>query len=241
MLFVKHAGQVASPIAPRPAHALLQVLGIVLQDGLHLAFRVVLHVCLPAVRKHPSGDEIVVVCIESIFAKPPGLVGEVVGEIVVAENFAAVRHCAAGHAGNPTIYKRRCCTVKIPSFKVQSTEKAPDSLGGKERVFLAPQTLAGHHSPILLILKGRQHPSQRVSRPGHIVVGEDDDFRVDFGNCASHLSSLVGIGHGETAQTGVLRSRHFGDSLLGQFEVQLDGHQDDFPRLILKYRFNRVL
>src|ERR1700722_18289 len=60
---VEQAGQVAPPIAPCPAKALVQELSIVLQCCLDFAFWVVLHVCLPTMRNHPAGDEIVIISI----------------------------------------------------------------------------------------------------------------------------------------------------------------------------------
>ena len=40
----------------------------------------ILDISLPAVRDHPTSDEVIIIRIELIFAKPPFLVGEIVSE-----------------------------------------------------------------------------------------------------------------------------------------------------------------
>lgn len=80
MALGKHAGQIASPIASRPSSALLEEFRVVLKSGLDFDFWMILNISLPAVRDHPTGDKVIIIRIELVFAKPPLLISEIVGE-----------------------------------------------------------------------------------------------------------------------------------------------------------------
>jgi len=92
---MEQAGQVTPPIASCPAKALVQELSVVLQCGLDFAFWVVLHVCLPTMRNHPAGDEVVIISIELILAKPPFLVREAARELFGLQDVRTVGYSAA--------------------------------------------------------------------------------------------------------------------------------------------------
>lgn len=94
MSLVKHAGQVATPIAPGPAQALTQELGVVLESSLDFTFWVILHVRLPAVGHHPPRDKIIVISIELILPEPPFLVCEAARELLILQDVCTVSGCS---------------------------------------------------------------------------------------------------------------------------------------------------
>ena len=89
MTLPEHARYVASPIAPRPAKALLHKVGIVLQCGQYFSLLVILVCNLLLVGDKPSGDEIVVVCVQTVSSKPL-FVRETMRESLILENVGPI-------------------------------------------------------------------------------------------------------------------------------------------------------
>lgn len=86
----KQAREVASPVTSSPSQTLLQELGVVFESGLNLTVWMVLHVYLPIVIDQPSCDEIVVVGVELVLAKPPLLIGEAACESWIFDDLGAI-------------------------------------------------------------------------------------------------------------------------------------------------------
>lgn len=207
VLFMKHAGQVTAPVASRPPCTLLQEFGVVFEGSLNFGLGMVLHERFPAVRNHPTSDEVVVVRIQLVFTKPPFLVGESVSEHFILKDLGPIGNAASGHARKATIDMRRRCTIKVPSLQVQSPEEVVDALrecwGSR-----TAQTLAGDHTTVPLILFERgQDPRHNSARPTHIVIGEHGDGRPDFWDSTSHLAALVGMSDGKETDSR-LGGRH---------------------------------
>jgi hypothetical protein len=236
---MKQARQVASPVAPGPAKALVQELPIVLERGLDFALGMVLHVRLPAVGDHPAGDEVVVVRVELILTEPPFLVGEASGELFVLQDVRAIGHGATGHARHPAIHVRGCRTVKVAPFEVQSAEEAVDSLRDGGRLG-SSKPLAGHDATKLVVLKGSQHPQERLARPGNIVIRKHNDLGRDFGDGTCHLTSLVGLFDGHAPQAVVVRRWHLADCHLCFVQIVVHSHQDEFFGFVLEDRLDGV-
>lgn len=235
MLFVKHTGQITAPVASRPPCTLLEEFGVVFQRSLDFGFRVVLHECFPAVRYHPTGDKVVVVCVQLVFTKPPFLVGEGVGKSFILKNLGAICDTASGHAGKATVDMRRRCTLKVAAFQIQGPEEVVDALNEGWRNRTA-QSLAGDHATVSLILFERsQNPRHGRTRPTHVIVSKDRDGRTDLWNGAGHLTSFVGVGDSEETDSG-LRRRHGVQHRLSLLSIGLDGHQQKLVGPVVKNR-----
>lgn len=86
--FTEQAGDIAAPVAPSPAEALLQKLGVVLKSRLHFTLWMILHVVLPSMRQQPAGNEIVIVGIQLVLAaETPPLIREAARESWVLQDF----------------------------------------------------------------------------------------------------------------------------------------------------------
>ena len=197
MLFVKHTGQVTAPVASRPPCTLLQELGVVFESGLDFGLRMVLHERFPAVRNHPTSDEVVIVRVQLVFTKPPFLVSEGVSKHFILKDLGPIGNAASRHARKATIDMRCRCTIKVPSLQVQSPEEVVDTLR-ESRGSRTTQTLASNNTTIALILFERgQNPRHDSARPTHVVIGEHGDCRPNFWDSTSHLAALVGMSDGE--------------------------------------------
>ena len=155
VLLMKHTGQIASPVAAGPSSTLLQEDLVVLERGLDFGLGMVLHPGLPAMRHHPASDEVVVVGIQLVLAKPPLFVGEPMGENLVLHDMGPVRYRSARHAREPSIDMGGCRTVKVSPLEVQRSEEAPDALG-EGRGDVPTQTLTGDDAAIALVLLERR-------------------------------------------------------------------------------------
>lgn len=224
MLFVKHAGQVTAPVASRPSCTLFQELRVVFQRSLDLGFRVVLHEGFPAMRHHPTGNEVVIVRIQLVFAEPPFLIGEGIGEHFILENLGAICDTASRHARQAAIHVRRSCTLKISALQVQGTQEIVDALGERWRSSTA-QTLTGHHTTVpLVLLEGSQNPRHGSTRPAHVVIRKDCNGRADFWDGPSHLTALIGVSNGEQTNPRLGRG-HGMEHVLSLLPIGLDCHQ----------------
>lgn len=224
MTLAKHAGQIAAPIASRPSSALLEEDRVILQRSLDLDLGVVLDVGFPTVRNHPASNEVVVVGIELVLAKPPFFVSKGVGEAVVLQNLGPIGNGAAGQARNTTIHVGGGGAVKVAALQVESSEEVPEAFG-KGGIDGSAQALAGHHAAVTLVSVERgQDPRQGSSRPADVVVGKDGNGSADLRDGPSHLTALVGVGDGEEANSGV-EGGHGTQHLLGLFAIGLDGDQ----------------
>lgn len=226
VLLVEHTGQITAPVASRPPSTLLQELGVVFQGGLNFGFRVVLHEGLPAVRHHPTGNKVVIVRIQLVFAKPPFLVGERVGEHLILKDLGAICNTASGHARKATIHVRRSCTFKVASLQVQSSQEIVNAL--RERRGSCPaQSLTGDHTTVSLVLfKRSQNPRHSSTWPADIVIRKHGDRRANFWNGPSHLTPLVGVGDCKETDSR-LGGGHSTQHALGLLLVGLDGDQQE--------------
>lgn len=233
MLFVKHTGQVTAPVASRPPCTLLKKFGIVFQRSLDFGFGVVLHECFPAMRHHPTGDKVVIVCVQLVFAKPPFLVGEGVGKSFILENLGAICDTAPRHARKATVDMRRRCTLKVAAFQIQGPEEIVYALD-ERRCNRTAQSLAGDHTTVSLVLfKRSQNPRHGRTWPTHVIVSKDRDGCADLWNGAGHLTSFVGVGDSEETNSG-FRRRHGIQHRLGLSSIGLDGHQQKLVGTVVK-------
>lgn len=224
MLFVKHTGQVTAPVASRPSCTLLQEFGVVFQCSLNLGFWVVLHEGFPAMRHHPTGNEVVIVCIQLVFAEPPFLVGEGTGEHLILENLGAICDTATRHARQAAVQVRCRCTLKVPALQVQGTQEIVNALGERWRSSTA-QSLTGHHTTVSLILfKRGQNPRHSSTRPAHVVVRKYCNGRADFWDSPSHLTALIGVGNSEQTNSRLGRG-HGMEHVFSFLPIGLDRHQ----------------
>lgn len=97
MSLTKHAGDVTPPIAAGPTQTLFQELGIIFKRSLDLSFFVILVPDCLIMGDQPSRDEIVIVSIQLITAKP-FLMGEAIDKGIVSEDFGSVCHRPARKA-----------------------------------------------------------------------------------------------------------------------------------------------
>jgi hypothetical protein len=233
MTFAKHASQIAAPIASRPSSALFEEDRVILQRSLDLDLGVVLHVGFPSVRDHPASNEIVVVGIELVLAKPPFFVGEGVGETVILQNLGPIGNGAAGQTRHTAIHVSGGGAVKVAALEVERAEEVPDAFG-KGGIDSSAQALAGHHAAVTLVSVERgQDPRQGSGRPADIVVGKDSNGSADLRNGPGHLTALVGVGDGEEANSGV-EGRHSTQHLLGLFAIGLDGDKQQLGRPVVQ-------
>lgn len=233
MLFVKHTGQVTAPVASRPPCTLLEKFGVVFQRSLNFGLGVVLHERFPAVRYHPTGDKVVVVCVQLVFTKPPFFVGEGVGKSFVLEDLGAICDTASRHAGKATVDMRRRCTLEVATLQIQSPEEIVDALGERWRNGAA-QSLAGDHATIPLVLfEWSQKPRHGRTRPTHVIISKDRDGCADLWNGTGHLTSFVGMCDSEETDSR-FRRRHGFQHRLGLLSIGLDGHQQKLVGSVVK-------
>lgn len=239
MLFIKHARQVAPPIAPRPPCALFQELRVVLQRRQDLCLWVVLDIRLPAVRHHPARYEVVVVRVQLILAKPPALIGECVRKAHVLEDLAAVCDGSSRQARDTTVDMGGGRAVEVPPFQVDSSQETPDPLRPRGRGSSSHSLACSNPSILLVVFKRRQDPAQQVGWPAHVVVCEDCNGGTDLGDGGRHLAPFVGMGHGKQTNSGFGRGHRL-QHLLCLLAVRLDGHQQQFEWLVCQDRADRL-
>lgn len=119
------AGPVASPIATRPAGALIQELGAILQSGFNLAFALILDPSLPLVAHQPSRDKVIVVSIQDPLSPLFSL--EAFEEVMALEDFRSVRPSAARHAGSAAVHVVSSRNLKVAALNVCRSEPVPDA------------------------------------------------------------------------------------------------------------------
>lgn len=125
MPLLDQAGPVASPIATRPAGALIQELGAILQSGFNLAFALILDPGLPLVAHQPSRDKVIVVSIQDPLSPLFGF--EAVEEIMALEDFRSVRPSAARHARGAAVHVVSSRDLKVAALNVCCSEPVPDA------------------------------------------------------------------------------------------------------------------
>lgn len=201
MPLLDQAGPVASPVAARPAGALVEELGAVLQRRLNLALALVLDPGLPLVADEPARDKVVVVSVQDPL--PPLFRLEAVEEVMALEDVGAVGAGAARHARGAAVHVVRGRDLKVAALNVGGAEPVPDADGPGRRP-LALDPLAGADAAHLGVLKGGQDPGHQRRRPGHVVVSHDGDGRLDAGQGLADLQALVGNGRVHDADLGVV-------------------------------------
>ena len=106
---------------------------------------------------HPASNEIIIVCIQLVLAKPPFLIREAIGEIDILQDACPVGTGAPRHARHATIHMGHRSTVEVPALQVECSEEVVDALG--EGWILCPsQSLASDHTTVLLLLERSQKP-----------------------------------------------------------------------------------
>lgn len=189
----KHACNVATPIASRPAQALLQKFAVIFQCSLNFCFLMIL-ICDPLIMRYqPSRNEVIVVRIKLVLTEP-FLVRETVNKSVILEDLRSIGNCSTRQTWQATVHVHASCTIEVSPFQVKSAEVAPESLP-QCRGFGTPKPLIRTDAPITLVFQGGQHPWQQLLRPRDIVVRENRDLSLDLGNSTNHLASLVRMGH----------------------------------------------
>ena len=199
----------------------------------------VLHEGLPAVVYHPASDKVVIIRIQLIFAKPPFLIGETIGEPLILKNFGAISNTASRHARKATIHMRRGCTVEVSSLQVQGPQEVIDALrkGGRD---CTAQSLTGYHATIsLILLKGRQDPRHDGAWPTHVIVSEHCDCCAYFWNGPSHLAPLIGVSDGKQADSR-LRGGHRIQHVLSLLSIGLNCHQQKLIGPVIKNCSDRL-
>lgn len=183
------AGPVASPIATRPAGALIQELGAILQSGFNLAFALILDPSLPLVAHQPSRDKVIVVSIQDPLSPLFSL--EAFEEVMALEDFRSVRPSAARHAGSAAVHVVSSRNLKVAALNVCRSEPVPDANRPRGRP-LALHSLACADAADLGIFKGGENPGHQRRGPGHIVVSHDGDGSRHSRQSLADLESLVG-------------------------------------------------
>ena len=87
----------------------------------------ILHLDLPIVRVHPSGNEIVIVRVE--LARAPFLVRETMSKLLSVENSTAVSDRAARQARKTAVNVQARGAIKVPSLQVCCPKEAPNAKG----------------------------------------------------------------------------------------------------------------
>lgn len=221
MALHKHARDVTSPIATYPAKTLAQILWAVFQSSLYFCLFVVLHFNFPAMRIHPSSDEVVVVGVQ--LAGAPFLVRESVSKVFRVEDCTAVGNGPTGKARQATIYMQAGRAIKVASFEISRPEEAPNA-----HALLPLQSLRGADPTDQRVFKRCQYPRDDSGRPDDIVVDEYGDLRLHFGNGPAHLPPLVGLANAEHADLFGVDSIGYLSQGLG---VRVDGDENDLVRL----------
>lgn len=201
MPLLDQAGPVASPVATRPAGALIQELGAVLQSCLNLAFALILDPSLPLVAHQPSRDKVVVVSIQDPLS--PLLRLEAIEEVVALEDGRSVRSSAAGHARCAAIHVVRGRDLKVAALNVCGAEPVPDAHRPRGRP-LTLDSLTGTNAAHLGVLEGGQDPGHQRRRPRDIVVGHDGNGSLNAGQSLADLEALVGNGRVHDTDLGVV-------------------------------------
>lgn len=191
MPLLDQAGPVASPIATRPAGALIQEFGAILQSGFNLAFALILDPGLPLVAHQPSRDKVIVVSIQDPLSPLFGL--EAVEEIMALEDFRSVRSSASRHAGGAAVHVVSSRDLKVAALNVCGSEPIPDANRPRGRP-LALHSLACADAADLGIFKGGENPGHQGGWPGHIIVSHDGDGSFHGRQSLADLKSLVGNG-----------------------------------------------
>lgn len=229
------AGKIAAPVASGPPQALLQELGIVFKSCLNLTVWMILHVNVPIMIDQPSCNEVVIVSVELVLTKPPLLICEATCEGRVLDDFGSIRAGTSGEAWNASIDVTRCRTVEVSTFEVQSPKEVVDALR-EVGVLCTSESLTCHHTTETVILHGSQEIVESLAGPVDIVICEDSDKSGHFGDCSSHLASLVCLldRHATNWELPLRASRCLVDCVVQLWEVFIDGHQDQLFGLILE-------
>lgn len=177
---------------------------------------------LPAMRQHPSGDEIVIVGVELILTTPV-LMREAVCECRILQNMCSVGDGSPGETGDASVQMGRGRDLEISPLQIQGAQKGP-----QVRLLRSTKPLARAHPAHIGLLIGSQDPRENGSRPGDVVVGEDGDLCADLRYGPAHLTALVCMGDAESTDA---RAWHGLRQLEQTLVVRVDGHQKDLKRL----------
>jgi hypothetical protein len=125
MALYKHAREITSPIAAYPTKALTKILWAVFQSSLYFCLLVVLHFNLPAVRVHPSSDEVIVIRIK--LASAPLFMCKAVREVLGVKNCTAEANSTTGQARQAAVNMQARRAIEIPSFQICRSKEAPNA------------------------------------------------------------------------------------------------------------------
>lgn len=154
----------------------------------------ILELDLASVREEPSGDEVVVVRVQSVFLytkrkwRTPFLVGELSHELGILENHAVVHDSSARQARQATVDPIAGCAVEVTSFQIGRAKKI------EEVALLSPANrLVGAHTPDGVVFKRRQDPRHERRGQFHVVIEQKSEFGRHTRQHSADLKTFVGV------------------------------------------------
>lgn len=190
---------------PRPTEDLLEEPPVRFHGGQEFGLFTHLHVGVPSVADHPTGQELVVARVEMIFPHPE-IMGKAVDEFGVLEDDGPVSGGPPGQARDPTIDMRRARDFNVPDRQPERGEDFPD--GHPRSTGL--DALTRPDASDLLILEASEDVGQQGGRPDGIVIGKDDDVGRTVSDPVHHLQTFIGERDGQDADlVGVHRVGQF--------------------------------
>lgn len=156
---------------------------------------------------------------------------EFMGESLVLQDAATICHRAARQTGQSTVDVQTCRTIKVTTFEISRSQKAPDA-----DILRSFQSLRRANTSHFDILKWCEHPIEHLGRPNDIIVDKDGDLGRHFGDGPTHLSALIGFSNAQYPDLlGIDRVGHFREL----FAVDVDSDEDQFKGLRLEASLQR--
>ena len=220
--------EIAPDRIPGPSEDLLQEPPVRLHRGQEFGLFADLHVSVPPVADHPSGEKLVVPRVQVILAHPK-VVRETVDEFGVLENDGTVGSRPSGQTRNSTIDMGRARDFNVPDRQSESGQDFPNGHPFPARL----DPLTRPDTTDLLILETSEGVGQERGRPDGIVIGKDDNVGRRVPDPVHHLETLVRQRDGQHAD--LVRVHRVGQ-LLKRALHGLLGDDDDLLGIPLEPR-----
>lgn len=186
----KERTKVRTPCVAGPAQNLFEEAPIVLECREQFGLFAALCIGVPAVRHHPTREELVVSRVERIFAEPQ-IVGEAVLESRIFQDEGAVGGGATGETADAAVNVGRGRNLDIATRQAEASENLPEGLVaiGIDSV----DGLGGADTAHLEVLEAGEDVLEHSGLPNGIVVGKHQDLCGGRIDALDHLKALVGF------------------------------------------------